>query len=46
MQVERLIEANKGVRIVTICVSLFGFELIDLKVCQVLLHGTCIIFKV
>ena len=26
---------------VTICVSLFGFELIDLKVCQVLLRDTC-----
>ena len=25
----------------TICVSLFGFELIDLKVCQVLLRDTC-----
>ena len=26
---------------VKICVSLFGFELIDLKVCQVLLRDTC-----
>ena len=26
---------------VTICVSLFAFELIDLKVCQVLLRDTC-----
>ena len=26
---------------VTICAGLFGFELIDLKVCQVLLRDTC-----